>query len=120
MLKVMVGIFQDALPIGGPTDSFFQAGGSDDRRVFWTLSGSEAHIGLCCMRSVLLVLTLSTDFNVETRFVLLRALIGQSCSSTAMQETLFCGNIFLAGGATTLLRVELTVDFHTVCAAYFL
>ena len=72
------------------------------------------------MRSVLLVLTLSTDFNVETRCVLLRALIGQNCSSTATQEMLFCVKTFLAGGATTLLRVELPVDFHAVCAAYFL
>ena len=41
--------------------------------------------------------------------MLLRALIGQNCSSTATQEMLFCVKTFLAGGATTLLRVELPV-----------
>ena len=35
MLKVVhVGIFREGLPVGSPTDSFVQAGGSDDKRVF--------------------------------------------------------------------------------------
>ena len=35
MLKVVhVGKFREGLPVGSPTDSFVQGGGSDDKRVF--------------------------------------------------------------------------------------
>ena len=49
----------------------------------WTLCGRRAHISSCCMRSVLLVLTSATNFNVETCCMLLWALIKQNGTTIA-------------------------------------